>query len=72
MNITTVRKLASKHDGLTEHAIRIYIARSNSNGLDKSGALFRRGKRVFIIEEKFLAWLSGEPLKDFLRNQQTV
>ncbi|GEM_PF-4518987 len=65
MHITTVKKLSIKHDGLTEKAIRVHIARRKVNGLEESGALFRRGKRVYIIEEKYLAWLSGRPVEDF-------
>ena len=65
MHITTVKGLAFKHDGLSEKAIRVHIARRAENGLEESGALFRRGKRVFIVEEQYLAWLSGRPAEDF-------
>ncbi len=72
MNITTVKKLAFKHDGLSEKAIRVHIARRCENGLEHSGALFRRGKRVYIIEEKYLAWLSGRPAEDFCSSSTSV
>lgn len=66
MHVTTVKKLAEKHPGLSEKAIRVHIARRNYNGLEKSGAIFSRGKRRFLFEELYLSWLSGRPAEDFM------
>ena len=59
MNITTVSKLADKHDGLTEGGVRWDIFNAEKNGLAKSGAVVRKGRRVLLIEERYLNWLGA-------------
>ena len=58
MNITTVTKLAEKHDGITEQSIRWAIFNAKKNGLEESGAIFRKNRRIFLVEERYVAWLS--------------
>ena len=57
MNITTVIKLAEKHDGLTEQSIRWALFNADRNGLAETGAVVRKSRRIFIVEEKYLTWL---------------
>ena len=63
MNITTVNKLAEKHDGLTEQSIRWAVFKAEENGLADSGAIFRKGRRIFIVEDRYLDWLSNGSCK---------
>ena len=58
MNITTVTRFAEKHDGNTEQSIRWAVFKADQNGLAESGAMFRKGRRVFIVEDRYLNWLS--------------
>ena len=57
MNITTVTKLAEKHDGITEQSIRWAIFNAKKNGLHESGAVVRKGRRILLVEERYLKWL---------------
>ncbi len=55
-NITTVSKIVEKHDGLTEGGVRWDIFNEDKNGLAETGAILRKGRRVRIVEELYLAW----------------
>ena len=57
VNITTVRKLVERHDGLTEGAVRDDIFHADTNGLADFNAIVRKGRRVFVIEERYVEWL---------------
>ena len=57
MNITTVAKLTEKHDGLTEGGVRWDIFNASKNGLAEKKAIIRKGRRVLLVEELYLAWL---------------
>jgi hypothetical protein len=52
-------KFVERHsgEGWTDPSIRWLIFNSESNGLDAAGAIVRQGRRVFIDEVKFFAWL---------------
>lgn len=56
----TVRAFVSKHPNHgTQSSLRWIIFNSSLNGLDESGAIVRRGRRVFIVVPRYLAWLAG-------------
>lgn len=55
--LLTVRQLASQQPGLTEGGIRWDLFNRDNNGLAKSGAVFRRGRRILIDPEVYLTWL---------------
>ena len=62
MNISvflTVRQFSEKHPAFPEGGLRHRIFHANQNGLEKSGALVRNGRRVLIDEERFFDWLRG-------------
>ena len=64
--LSTVQQFALKHPFLTESALRAYIyaakSRLGANGrLPPNGmeaALVRRGRRVFIHEQRFFQWFT--------------
>lgn len=55
-----VGQFAKTQPGLTEAALRWQIFNSQENGLQESGAIRRVGRRVYIIAERYLAWLDGQ------------
>lgn len=57
--VLSVRQLSDKHPGFSEPSLRWIIHNAHENGLQKSGALLRNGRRVLIDEAKFLEWLKS-------------
>lgn len=57
--LLTVKQLADQQPGLTEGGIRWDLFNRDSNGLAKSGAVFRRGRRILLDPEVYLAWLQS-------------
>lgn len=53
----TVKQFAGVHEAFTESALRMLIFNENQNGLAKSGAILRIGRKVLIDEELFLNWV---------------
>jgi len=56
-NLLTVRQFSEKHSAFPQGGLRHRIFHADSNGLEKSGALVRNGRRVLIDEEQWFAWL---------------
>lgn len=46
-----------KAEGWTEPSVRWLVFKASDNGLERCGAVFRLGSRVFIDEPKFYSWL---------------
>ena len=46
-----------KEEGWTEPQIRWLIFQARQNGLEDAGAIVRNGRKVFIDELRFFAWL---------------
>jgi hypothetical protein len=61
--LNTVKQHASKHPAFTEAALRMYIFNEAQNGLAKSGAIVRVGRKVLIDEAKFFAWIESQNSK---------
>jgi hypothetical protein len=53
----TVQQFIKKHPAFTTGGLRSLIFNENSNGLAKSGAIVRIGRKVLIAEAKFFAWV---------------
>lgn len=58
--LRTVRQLAERHPALTEGGIRWDIFNENDNGLAKTGAIIRHGRKVLIDEAAYFTWLTGK------------
>jgi hypothetical protein len=56
---STVIQLCENHKAFKPGGIRSLIFNEHSNGLAKSGAIIRVGRKVLINEEKFFTWLEG-------------
>ena len=57
--IHTVQQAANKIPALTESAIRWHLFNRELNGLSKSGAVIKVGRRVLLDLPKYTDWLKG-------------
>lgn len=60
--LLTVAQLAERCPGFTQPSLRWLIFKSKDNGLAKSGAILRNGRRVLIDAEKFFSWLESRQM----------
>ncbi len=58
----TVQQFTSKHPAFPLGTLRHQIFHEATNGLKKSGAIIRNGRRVLIREDKYFAWLEAKNL----------
>jgi hypothetical protein len=56
----TVNQFCDKHPAFTTGGVRALIFNENTNGLAKSGAIVRIGRKVLIDETKFFAWVAAQ------------
>lgn len=54
---STVNQFCDKYPAFTRGGLRALIFNEHSNGLAKSGAIVRIGRKVLIDESKFFAWV---------------
>ena len=57
--LLTVRQLVEKHPALTEGGVRYDIFHEKENGLAESGAIIRYGRKIIILESKYLNHVVG-------------
>lgn len=58
--ICTIAQLAQNQPAFTQASIRWHVFQAGENGLERSGAIIRLGRRVLIDEEKFVDWVRGQ------------
>jgi hypothetical protein len=58
--LSTVKQFSDRHPAFPIGGLRHRIFHEETNGLKKSGAIIRNGRRVLINEEKFFAWLESQ------------
>lgn len=56
-NLKTVNQVIDTTPGLTHGGIRWDLFNAERNGLAKSGAIIRRGRRILIDEDVYLNWM---------------
>jgi len=56
----TVNQFTEKHPAFTTGGLRSLIFQEHSNGLAKSGAIIRIGRKVLISETKFFDWVEAQ------------
>lgn len=59
----TVPQLVNAEPALTTGGVRFDLFNRNSNGLEASGAVVRRGRRILLHRERYLAWLTSTDYK---------
>ena len=58
--LSTVNQFTEKQPAFTLGGLRSLIFHENSNGLAKSGAIIRIGRKVLIDEIKFFNWVAAQ------------
>ncbi|WP_295438797.1 hypothetical protein [uncultured Thiodictyon sp.] len=58
----SVKEFAERYPGVSLGGCRWAIFNSSTNGLDKAGAVVRRGRRVLINPERWFAWQRTNPV----------
>ncbi len=56
----TVQQFTAKHTAFNTGGLRSLIFNEHTNGLAKSGAIVRIGRKVLIDETKFFNWVSAQ------------
>jgi hypothetical protein len=56
----TVQQFTAKHTAFNTGGLRSLIFNEHQNGLAKSGAVVRIGRKVLIDEAKFFAWVEAQ------------
>lgn len=57
---STVTQLCESHKAFKPGGIRALIFNEQKNGLAKSGAIVRIGKKVLINEKRFFEWIEAQ------------
>ena len=58
--LLTVNQFTERHPFATQGGLRFQIFNAKENGLEKSGALVRLGRRVLIDEAKYFDWIENQ------------
>jgi hypothetical protein len=58
--LSTVNQFTEKQPAFTAGGLRSLIFNEQQNGLAKSGAIVRIGRKVLIDETKFFAWVESQ------------
>ena len=58
--LLTVRQFVEKQPAFTTGGLRALIFNEHQNGLFQSGAILRIGRKVVILESKFLTWIEAQ------------
>lgn len=56
----TVQQFAAKHPAFNTGGLRSLIFNEHQNGLARSGAIVRIGRKVLIDEAKFFGWVEAQ------------
>jgi len=56
----TVNQFCEKHKAFKVGGVRSQIFNEDTNGLKKSGAIVRNGRKVLINESKYFAWVESQ------------
>jgi len=58
--LSTVKQFTEKQPAFNTGGLRAWIFNEHTNGLAKSGAIVRIGRKVLIDEAKFFAWVESQ------------
>ncbi|MDO9046455.1 MAG: hypothetical protein Q7U66_01810 [Methylobacter sp.] len=56
----TVQQFTAKHTAFNTGGLRALIFNEHTNGLAKSGAIVRIGRKVLIRDDLFFAWVESQ------------
>lgn len=60
ITLYTIRQFSQAQPALSEASIRWQVFNAEKNGLAQAGAVRRAGRRVYIVAERYLAWLDSQ------------
>jgi hypothetical protein len=55
----TVEQMVQRHPALSPGGIRWMLFHRETNGLERSGAVITRGRRLYLDEARFLEWFAS-------------
>lgn len=58
--LSTVKQFSEKQPAFSQGGLRALVFNASKNGLAKSGAIIRIGRRVLIDEQKFFVWVESQ------------
>ena len=58
--LSTVNQFTTKQPAFTLGGLRSLIFNEDTNGLAKSGAIVRIGRKILIDDTKFFAWIESQ------------
>lgn len=58
--LSTVKQFPTKYPAFTKGGLRSLIFNEHTNGLSKSGAIIRIGRKVLIDDAKFFSWIESQ------------
>lgn len=58
--LSPVKQFSNKYPAFPVGGLRFQIFNEHTNGLAKSGAILRIGRKVLINEEKYFAWILAQ------------
>jgi hypothetical protein len=56
----TVKQFSEKQPAFSQGSLRSLIFNADKNGLAKSGAIARMGRKILIDENKFFQWIESQ------------
>ena len=56
----TVQQFTKKHPAFTVGGLRSLIFNEHQNGLAKSGAIVRIGRKILLEESRFFGWVEAQ------------
>lgn len=59
MAIFNKNQILERNPGLTDGEFKNWLFNRKTNGMEASGAVFKVGRRNYVDEDKFNAWLKG-------------
>ena len=57
VNLRSITQIAAHYDGLEVRSVRHFVNERKFNGLNKSGAVYKIGTRVYLDLPVFDSWL---------------
>lgn len=67
MALRTISQILEAIPGLTPGGILWELSNAEKNGLAGAGAIFRRGRRILLDEERYLEWRRARSAKTAIR-----
>lgn|SRR4051812_45062847 len=65
----TVEQMVKRHPALTPGGLRWMLFHRETNGLEQSGAIITRGRRIYLDETRFLEWFASQGRRSFRRDR---